>query len=169
MQALAAQTATKGRFVNPELARSRRREASRRRRTRGPACPKSKCELSITCKSIRPHRAAVTACPCRRGDSNDVPLAAMGGTIGSRPAWTSCPFYLQHQTSSGPSLHCPFGARNEILHRGYSITSSARASSGGGIVRPSAFAVLRLITSSTFVDNWTGRSAGFSPLRMRPV
>src|SRR5262249_13328156 len=33
----------------------------------------------------------------------------------------------------------------------YSITSSARASSVGGILRPSAFAVLRLITSSYLV------------------
>ena len=38
-----------------------------------------------------------------------------------------------------------------------------------GIVRPSALAVLRLTVSSTFVDCWTGKSAGFSPLRMRPV
>src|SRR5262245_41070436 len=39
----------------------------------------------------------------------------------------------------------------------------------GGTSRPSAFAVLRLMISSTFVDCWTGRSAGFSPLRMRPA
>src|SRR5262249_19682311 len=49
----------------------------------------------------------------------------------------------------------------------HSITSSARASRLGGTVRPSAFAVLRLITISIFVARWTGRSAGFSPLRMR--
>ena len=33
----------------------------------------------------------------------------------------------------------------------YSITSSARASNVGGSVSPNVFAVLRLITSSTFV------------------
>jgi hypothetical protein len=49
----------------------------------------------------------------------------------------------------------------------HSITSSAVASSAGGTVRPSAFAVLRLITSSNLVGCCTGRSAGFSPLRMR--
>jgi hypothetical protein len=49
----------------------------------------------------------------------------------------------------------------------HSITSSARARSVGGSVRPSALAVLRLITSSYFVGICTGRSAGFSPLRMR--
>src|SRR5262249_57364822 len=49
----------------------------------------------------------------------------------------------------------------------HSITSSARASTVGGISRPSAFAVLRLITVSYLVGACTGRSAGFSPLRMR--
>src|SRR4029077_15241590 len=51
----------------------------------------------------------------------------------------------------------------------HSITSSARPESGSGKVRPSALAVLRLMTSSTFVDCWTGRSAGLVPLRIRPV
>src|SRR5262249_40825534 len=49
----------------------------------------------------------------------------------------------------------------------HSITSSARASNVGGTVRPSAFAVLRLITSSYLVGACTGRSAGFSPFKMR--
>src|SRR6516225_7008432 len=49
----------------------------------------------------------------------------------------------------------------------HSITSSARVSRLSGTVRPSAFAVLRLIASSYLVDACTGRSAGFSPLRMR--
>jgi hypothetical protein len=48
----------------------------------------------------------------------------------------------------------------------HSITSSARVSNSGGIVRPSAFAVLRLITSSTLVLCWIGRSASFAPLRI---
>ena len=50
---------------------------------------------------------------------------------------------------------------------GHSITSSALTSSVFGTVRPSAFAVLRLIASSNLVGCWTGRSEGFSPLRMR--
>jgi hypothetical protein len=49
----------------------------------------------------------------------------------------------------------------------YSMTSSARASTAGGIVRPRALAVLRLITKSYLVGACTGMSAGFSPLRMR--
>src|SRR5262249_25456939 len=50
----------------------------------------------------------------------------------------------------------------------HSITSSARPSNGRGIVRPSAFAIFRLTAISIFVACSTGRSAAFSPLRMRP-
>src|SRR5262249_16893510 len=49
----------------------------------------------------------------------------------------------------------------------HSITSSARAISVVGTSRPSALAVLRFGTSSYLVGACTGRSAGFSPLRMR--
>jgi hypothetical protein len=49
----------------------------------------------------------------------------------------------------------------------YSITSSARASRLGATSRPSDLAVLRLITSSYLLGCCTGKSAGFSPLRMR--
>ena len=51
----------------------------------------------------------------------------------------------------------------------YSITSSARTSRIGGTSTPSALAVLRLMTISKVVGCTTGRSAGFSPLTMRPV
>ena len=51
----------------------------------------------------------------------------------------------------------------------YSITSSARASSIGGISRPIAFAVLRLMSRSNFVGSTTGKSAGLSPFTMRPT
>src|SRR5262249_26298193 len=49
----------------------------------------------------------------------------------------------------------------------HSITSSVRASSVIGRSKPSALAVFRLITSWNLVACCTGRSAGFSPLRMR--
>ena len=51
----------------------------------------------------------------------------------------------------------------------HSITSSARASSDGGTVRPSVLAVWALMTGSNFDVCTTGRSAGLAPLRMRPV
>jgi hypothetical protein len=52
-------------------------------------------------------------------------------------------------------------------NRLYSITSSAVASNVAGTVRPSALAVLRLMTRSYLVGAWTGSSFGFAPLRMR--
>jgi hypothetical protein len=48
----------------------------------------------------------------------------------------------------------------------HSITSLARASSIGGISRPSAFAVVRLMTRSNLVGCSTGMSAGFAPRRI---
>jgi hypothetical protein len=62
-------------------------------------------------------------------------------------------------------------AIKRLMHRSkkpcHSITSSAMASNLSGTVRPSALAVLRLITSSNLVGCCTGRSAGLSPLKMR--
>jgi hypothetical protein len=49
----------------------------------------------------------------------------------------------------------------------YSITSSASASRDDGTLMRSAFAVLRLMTSSNLVGSWIGRSPGFSPLSTR--
>src|SRR5262249_1340807 len=45
----------------------------------------------------------------------------------------------------------------------HSITSSAIASSRSGTVRPSAFAVLRLMTNSNLVGRMTGRSPALLP------
>src|SRR5262245_46709701 len=59
--------------------------------------------------------------------------------------------------------------RDELAAPDHSITSSALASNVSGMVRPSPLAVLRLITSSNLVGCMTGRSAGFSPLRIRPA
>src|SRR5262249_14987081 len=70
-----------------------------------------------------------------------------------------------------PRLERPSGRRGaherDELSALHSITSSARASTVAGTSRPSAFAVLRLMTSSYLVGACTGRSAGFSPLRIR--
>jgi hypothetical protein len=51
----------------------------------------------------------------------------------------------------------------------YSMTSSARARIVGGTVKPSALAVLRLITNSKVVGCCIGNSAGFAPLRILPT
>src|SRR4029079_255497 len=54
-------------------------------------------------------------------------------------------------------------------HHYYSITASARPISVLGTERPSAFAVLRLMHSSPLVACCTGKLAGFSPFKTRPV
>ena len=63
------------------------------------------------------------------------------------------------------------GYRNGWDHRSskrylYSITSSAPTKSLSGTVRPSAFAVLRLMNRSNLVGCSTGRSDGCAPLRI---
>ena len=49
----------------------------------------------------------------------------------------------------------------------HSINSSAATSRPGDTARPSAFAVLRLMTVSYLVGTCTGRSAGLAPRRIR--
>src|SRR6516164_4584444 len=56
--------------------------------------------------------------------------------------------------------------RDKLAALHYSITSSARVSSGGGTVSPIAFAVLRLMTSSNVVGCSIGRLAGSAPLKI---
>src|SRR6266536_3072931 len=80
----------------------------------------------------------------RRGDGEQ---AAEHGDLDARPA----------------SGH---GCALRYARIAYWITSSARCSKDCGIVRPSALAVLRLITSSNLVGCSTGRSPGFAPLRI---
>ena len=72
-----------------------------------------------------------------------------------------------------PQVFRAFGAHCQFFYlvrrnkrQAYSITSSARARSDGGMVSPSAFAVLRLINNSYFVGCSTGKSAGLAPLRI---
>ena len=62
-----------------------------------------------------------------------------------------------------------FAHPTKIGERAHSITSSARPTIGSGMVRPSALAVLRLITSSNLVGSMTGKSPGLTPLRTLPT
>ena len=48
----------------------------------------------------------------------------------------------------------------------HSTTLSARSSSLDGILRPSAFAVFRLMTSANLVGCSTGKSPGFAPFKI---
>jgi hypothetical protein len=79
------------------------------------------------------------------------------------PAWSTCPPIAPGKRTR---RHEVGQERTHAVQQAapYSITSSARASSVGGTVRPSALAVLTLMISSNLVGCSTGRSAGFSPL-----
>jgi hypothetical protein len=105
-----------------------------------------------SCKPSRnPAKAGVT-------DSGEPPLR--NPTSGMRCCARSerpCDHRSAEQRDEVAALHLP----------AHSITSSARASSVAGMSMPSSLAVFRLITSSYLVGAWTGKSAGFSPLRMR--
>src|SRR3981189_1924767 len=73
------------------------------------------------------------------------------------------PIHL-HGMASRPAAGCVPLVSAALMT--YSITQSARPRSYGGIVSPSALAVLRLMTSSNCVGCSTGRSAGLAPLRI---
>src|SRR5262249_8921426 len=51
----------------------------------------------------------------------------------------------------------------------YSKTSAAAITSPGGLVSPKALELVRLMHISALEDRCTGRSPGFSPVRIRPV
>src|SRR5262245_21117821 len=71
---------------------------------------------------------------------------------------------ITRQTSRNAILMSALGHKR--TSRSYSITSSAISRKSRGIVRPSALAVFRLITSSNFAGCCTGNSAGFAPFRI---
>src|ERR1700716_2176695 len=76
------------------------------------------------------------------------------------------PVATQHSLPSGrysllgPDLHRQ--DRTSFPWRTHSMTSSGIASTPGGMVRPSALAVLRLIANSKLVGCSTGKSAGLA-------
>src|SRR3954447_21757439 len=80
------------------------------------------------------------------------------------------PVATQHSLPSGRySLLGPVFHRldrTSFAWRTHSITSSARASSVGEIVRSSALAVLRFTIISNVFACCTGRSAGLAPFRI---
>jgi hypothetical protein len=65
---------------------------------------------------------------------------------------------------------CPFGAKNELMHRSnrrlHSITLSARVIIESGSLMPNACAVFALTTSSKRVGRSIGKSAGRAPLNI---
>ena len=94
-------------------------------------------------------------------------IVAVGGISFFEMQGAGAATHLAHGAAEGTETR--FGTPGCSLFAAslHSITSSARASSVAGTSRPSAFAVLRLTTRSYLVGACTGRSEGFSPLRMR--
>ena len=90
------------------------------------------------------------------------PLARQGHLVGT----VTGPFRSEVPQPQGSSPSILTEPHDELARPHHSITSSARASSVGGISRPSALAVFRLIISSYLVGSWTGRSAGCTPLNI---
>src|SRR5216683_2414874 len=91
------------------------------------------------------------------------------GTVGWRCRRESCGSFSTRSDRiadlTAVANKLPAGAWAAIGHpEPHSITSLARPSNVSGTVNPSALAVLRLMTSSTFTACWTGRSAGLAPL-----
>lgn len=70
---------------------------------------------------------------------------------------------LGHEGSNKNAPTCHANDRPPVHH---CMTSSARPSTDGGIVRPSALALLSLTTNSNFVGCSMGRSAGLAPSRI---
>src|SRR6266852_6235099 len=63
------------------------------------------------------------------------------------------------------SVECQFRTHALQQRFHHSITSSAATCKVSGTLRPSALAVLKLITNSNLVGCIIGKLAGFSPLR----
>src|SRR5262249_45081786 len=103
---------------------------------------------------------------------------------GVKSAQTVCVGFGRRSIEESDHWHRRLRARHERRNRGrrrraahyrnefapsHSITSSASARTWAGTSRPIAFAVLRLMTSSNFTGCSTGKSPGFSPLRILPA
>jgi hypothetical protein len=113
--------------------------------------PVTHVTISVTFLADTPDSGQLKRYPCRRGGRTE----------------QSDDGYLALLRASCQRPRCRAAEQRDELAPPHSITSSARASTVGGNSRSSAFAVLRLMTSSYLVGACTGRSAGFSPLRMR--
>jgi hypothetical protein len=182
------------RFSSPELCHNRTDPLYGNPRRRGfRRCHQGYAEVRLTVRSGRPmdrrnartsifrifrqlsdrarldktsHRALTTRTfPRQLGSASRMHLTGVSLASHRQPRDAS-----PHSRAGGGAVHSiTSGLMQRSKQHLHSITSSAIARMPGGMVRPSALAALRLITSSNLVGRITGRSAGFSPLRTRPV
>ena len=155
-----------GRAANPEMAkmasgwRATSSAAYRRALLRSPAAHRG--SILIFRPSVQPSSAS----PCRKADKRAWPSASSGGEI-HKGADEAHRLGRLSTRSKRPPHRRAAEHGYELATSFHSITSSASESSIGGTSRPRVLAVLRLIARSYLVGAWTGRSAGFSPLRIR--
>jgi hypothetical protein len=110
---------------------------------------------------------AVSAAPCRgSGRAANVGCGVNRVDLAARRLLPVHPVERTFPEFVGMSQKCQQETHALQQKASYSITSSARTSKEGGTVRPSALAVLRLITNSNLVGCSTGRSEGLVPLRI---
>src|SRR5262249_24151145 len=90
--------------------------------------------------------------------SSTCPWDALHVRFGSKLDTCSAPAHVRFTPESGHvrcKLECPLWSNSGLMRCNerdrYSITSSARASTDGGIVRPSVLAALRLMINSYLV------------------
>jgi hypothetical protein len=113
-----------------------------------------------------------TRCADRRQRVRSLDEVRSGSIATFRPSAGDLRFTpVNGHRETGPAG--PVRATSGLMHRSkqhlYSMISSAMAISVDGTCTPRALAVLRFMTRSNLVDCTIGRSAGFSPLRMRPA
>jgi hypothetical protein len=161
----------RSRAVGAAAARSKRpRRRARAPPPRGRApCPRDGRIRANGCRSTRKLFAS-------RASENGAASAAWSHSRHARRqrrlSWVTIQEFWSRPAAFRPeSESCYTAAQRHEAHSAarHSITSSATPRSVGGTVMPSASAVLRLMASVNFVGRTTGRSPGFSPLRMRPT
>src|SRR3984957_15134498 len=97
----------------------------------------------------------------------DVAFGVIRAALSVSRSLPVCPEQRTSSEAVGRSQTCQ--QQTHAAQHHHSITSSARAKKVGGIVNLSALAVFRLMTSSTLVLCWIGRSVGLTPLRIFPT
>jgi len=95
-------------------------------------------------------------------------LPSVGGSKDATRAWGNPPIPNTGQRDSADGRSVPMSDLSKCSEQrqAYSMTSSARVSSVGGMLRPIALADFKLITSSKRVGCSTGSSAGLAPFRI---
>jgi hypothetical protein len=125
-------------------------------------------QLALAATLVRTQRGKLIATPLGRSMLSDTKQGALLAILFHLAFWHICNRCVRFATTVA-SGHATLATKRTLLlnlgrtstgwiapacgWRTHSITSSARASSVGGTSRPSAFAVLRLMTNSNVVGN----------------